>query len=136
VVINLVEAGKLRAVSELPLSIPETLRKGEIVDSYELQRPFAGSDRIWLARKGDRRWTLKFAPREARDHEAIREQFVKEAWNAGRVRGEWFVEAFTPSPSRLCICRSRIACPRTRQSHMGTSASTSSRSPGVITSAR
>ena len=96
VVINLLEAGKLRAMSELPLRIPETLRKGEIIDGYELQRSFAGSDRVWLARKGDRRWTLKFAPREANEHEAVREQFVKEAWNAARVRGEWFVEAFTP----------------------------------------
>lgn len=96
VVINLMEAGKLRGVSELPLPIPETLRKGQVIDGYELQRPFADTDRVWLARKGDRRWTLKFAPVEARDHQVILEQFVKEAWNAERARGEWFVEAFTP----------------------------------------
>ena len=96
VVIDVTKTGKLRAVSQLPLPIPDTLRKGDIIDGYELQRPFAGTDRVWLAAKDERRWTLKFAPLEARDNEPILAQFVKEAWNAERVKGAWFVEAFTP----------------------------------------
>ena len=96
VVIDVTKTGRLRAVSQLPLPIPDMLHKGDIIDGYELLRPFAGTERVWLAAKDERRWTLKFAPLEARDNEPILAQFVKEAWNAGRVQGEWFVAAFTP----------------------------------------
>ena len=96
VVIDVTKAGKLRAVSQLPLPIPDTLKKGDIIDGYELLRPFAGTDRVWIAAKDERRWTLKFAPLEARENEPILAQFVKEAWNAGRVQGECFVAAFLP----------------------------------------
>ena len=96
VVIDVTKTGTLRTVSQIPLPIPDTLRKGALIDGYELQRPFAGTDRVWIALKDERRWTLKFAPLEARDNEPILAQFVKEAWNASRVEGEWFASAFTP----------------------------------------
>ena len=96
IVVEIAKTGKLRAVREQPLSIPESLAKGDVIDGYELVRPFAGTERVWLAAKDGRRWTLKFAPIEARDDEAILERFVKEAWNAGRIEGEPFVAAFTP----------------------------------------
>ncbi len=96
VVIDISETGKLQAVSQLPLAIPERLRKGEMIDGYELVRPFQTSDRVWLATKDGQRWTLKFAPREARDDEAILTQFVKEMWNATRLKADFFVPAFVP----------------------------------------
>lgn len=96
VVIDIARKGTMRAVSQKPLIIPEVVNKGDIVDGYELLRPFAGTDRVWLAQKDDRRWTLKFAPLEARDDEAYLERFVKEAWNASRVEGDAFVTAFSP----------------------------------------
>lgn len=101
VVIDVTKTGSLRAMSQLPLPIPGTLRKGELIDGYELLRPFAGTERVWLAARDDRRWTLKFAPLEARDNEPILSQFVKEAWNASRVQGAWFVEAFTPEDATM-----------------------------------
>ena len=96
IVIDITETGKLRAVSQLPLLIPDTLRKGEVIDGYELVRPFQYSDRVWLATKDGQRWTLKFAPLEARDNEAVLHLFVKETWNATRLHAEYFVEAFMP----------------------------------------
>jgi len=96
IVIDIAETGKLRAVSQLPLQIPDTLRKGDIVDGYELVRPFQYSDRVWLAIKDGQRWTLKFAPLEARDNEAVLHLFVKETWNATRLHADYFVEAFVP----------------------------------------
>ncbi len=96
IVIDIAETGKLRAVSQLPLPIPDTLRKGDTFDGYELVRPFQHSDRVWLATKDSQRWTLKFAPLEARDNEIVLNQFVKESWNATRLRAEFFVEAFVP----------------------------------------
>ncbi|MEQ1861281.1 MAG: protein phosphatase 2C domain-containing protein [Chthoniobacteraceae bacterium] len=96
VVLDVARVGRMRAVSQLPLLIPDSLAKGEIIDGYELLRPFTGTDRVWLAAKDGRRWTLKFAPIEARDDEAFLERFVREAWNAGRIEGAPFVESFTP----------------------------------------
>ena len=96
IVIDIAETGKLRAVSELPLLIPDTLRKGEVIDGYELVRPFQHSDRVWLATKDGQRWTMKFAPLEARDNEAVLNLFVKETWNATRLHAEFFVEASVP----------------------------------------
>ena len=96
IVIDIAETGKLRAVSQLPLLIPDTLRKGEVIDGYELVRPFQHSDRVWLATKDGQRWTMKFAPLEARGNEAVLNQFVKETWNATRLRAEFFVESFAP----------------------------------------
>jgi serine/threonine protein phosphatase PrpC len=99
IVIDIAKTGRLRAVSQHPLSIPDNLRKGDVIDGYELVRPFQHSDRVWLATKEDRRWTIKFAPLQARDDEEILARFVKEAWNAQRAAEaapEPFVAAFTP----------------------------------------
>jgi serine/threonine protein phosphatase PrpC len=96
IVIDVAETGKLRAVSQLPLPIPETLRRGEVIDGYELVRPFQHSDRVWLATKDDAHWSLKFAPLEARDNEAVLNAFVKEQWNATRLEAPFFVKAFVP----------------------------------------
>ncbi len=96
IVIDIAETGRLRAVSQLPLLIPDALRKGDVIDGYELVRPFQHSDRVWLATKDGQRWTMKFAPLEARDTEAVLNLFVKETWNATRLHAEFFVDAFVP----------------------------------------
>ena len=99
IVIDIATTGMLRAVSQLPLPIPETLRKGDVIDGYELVRPFQHSDRVWLATKDDKRWTVKFAPLEARDDEEILARFIREEWNARRAAEaapEPFVTAFAP----------------------------------------
>ena len=97
VVVDIPTLGKLKTVSELPLAIPETLRKGDIIDGFTLLKPFQHSDRVWLATRGDQRFTLKFAPVEARENEQVLNQFVKESWNATRLHAEFFVEAFVPA---------------------------------------
>ncbi|MEA3209014.1 MAG: hypothetical protein QOE70_2071 [Chthoniobacter sp.] len=99
IVIDIAQTGKLRTVSQLPLLIPDSLRKGEVIDGYELVRPFQHSDRVWIATKDGQRWTMKFAPLEARDNETVLHLFVKEMWNATRLRAEFFVEAFVPEPA-------------------------------------
>lgn len=96
VVVDIATTGKLRAVSELPLEIPASLNKGDVIDGFTLVRPFQHSDRVWLATRGTQRYTLKFAPVEAKDNDFVLNQFVKEAWNATRVHAEFFVEAFLP----------------------------------------
>ena len=98
IVLRIVEPGHVRAQARRELPIRGTLKRGENVDGYELIRSFAHSDRAWLAEKDGARWTLKFAPAEAADNDAILTAFIREAWNAERVCGdEAFVKAFTPA---------------------------------------
>ena len=96
VVVDIAETGKLRAESELPLDIPAALRKGDVIDGFTLVKSFQLSDRVWLATRDGQRFTLKFAPVEALENEVVLTAFVKETWNATRLRGEFFVKAFVP----------------------------------------
>ena len=88
-------------MSELPLAIPDTLRKGDVIDGYELLRPFQHSDRVWLAQKDGQRWTLKFAPRRSARRRGRAHAFVRETWNATRLQS--------------ASCSSRRLCPRMRR---------------------
>ncbi|MDB6139222.1 MAG: serine/threonine protein phosphatase, partial [Verrucomicrobiaceae bacterium] len=51
IVLDVAETGKLHAMNDRQLSIPEALRKGEVIDGYQLVRPFQNADRVWLADK-------------------------------------------------------------------------------------
>lgn len=97
IVLEIAQTGKLRAMNERPLAIPETLRKGDVIDGCELVRSFAGSDRVWLAEKDGTRLVMKFAPREAIGSEAHRDAFARETWNAVRLQAECFVRAHEPA---------------------------------------
>jgi serine/threonine protein phosphatase PrpC len=100
IVLDIEATGKLRAVKELSLTIPAALAKGEVVDGFTLVRPFQHSDRVWLATRDGQRYTLKFAPLEARDSEEVLNLFIKETWNATRLQdGGFFPKAFVPEPA-------------------------------------
>ena len=112
VVLDIAETGRLKVVSELPLVIPESLNKGDVVDGFTLVKPFQHSDRVWLATRDGQRFTLKFAPPEARDNEAVLNQFVKETWHATRLDSEYFVKAFVPEKAATrCYAMEFIEAP-------------------------
>ena len=95
IVLDIEKTGRLRAVNELPLEIPAKLNKGDVVDGFTLVKPFQHSDRVWLATRDGQKFTLKFAPREARESAEILNLFVKETWNAMRLQdNEFFPHAF------------------------------------------
>jgi serine/threonine protein phosphatase PrpC len=96
IVLDIAEKGKLKAVSELPLVIPATLRKGDVIDGLTLLKRFQHSDRVWLADRDGQRFALKFAPLEARNNEAVLDGFIKETWNASRLNAEFFPKSFIP----------------------------------------
>jgi serine/threonine protein phosphatase PrpC len=97
VVVGIEQTGKLRAVQELPLTIPTKLKKGDHVDGFTLTKPFQHSDRVWLASRGDQLYTLKFAPAEAIENEELLHRFIKEIWNATRLQASgMFPRAFLP----------------------------------------
>lgn len=97
IVLEVAETGQLRAMHDRQLAIPHTLRKGDVMDGFELVRAFQETDRVWLAEKDGQRVVLKFAPREALDSEAHRNAFVREMWNATRLNSEHFVRASEPA---------------------------------------
>ncbi|RBP47639.1 serine/threonine protein phosphatase PrpC [Roseimicrobium gellanilyticum] len=97
IVLDVAQTGRLRAMSERDLSIPASLRKGEVIDGYELVRSFQDSDRVWLAEKNGQRVVLKFAPLEAADSEAHLNAFVRETWNATRLDSENIISAHEPA---------------------------------------
>jgi len=97
IVLDIQTTGKLRAEEALPLAIPAKLRKGEVIDGFTLARAFQHSDRVWLATRQEQRFTLKFAPIEARDNEELAHLFIKETWNATRLKDpRFFPRAFVP----------------------------------------
>lgn len=97
IVLDIAQTGKLRAMNERHLTIPDSLRKGDLIDGYELVRSFAGADRVWLAEKDGNRVVLKFAPREAINSEAHLSAFTRETWNATRLDAECFVRTHEPA---------------------------------------
>jgi serine/threonine protein phosphatase PrpC len=100
IVLDIEKTGQLRAVKEQPLEIPQHLGKGDVIDGFTLLRPFQQSDRVWLASRENRRYTLKFAPIEARENEELLGRFIQEIWHATRLQDcEFFPRAFVPEPA-------------------------------------
>ena len=116
VVLDIAETGKLKTVSKLPLEIPASLRKGEVVDGFTLMKPFQHSDRAWLATRDGQRFVLKFAPLEALENEEVLNQFVKETWNATRLpASEFFAKAFLPDNATVrCYAMEFVEAPSLR----------------------
>jgi serine/threonine protein kinase len=97
IVLKIKEPGKLQVVKELPLQIPGTLRKQDVIDGFTLLKPFQHSDRVWLATRNNQRFILKFAPIEARESEEALTLFIKEIWNATRLQdSRFFPSAHVP----------------------------------------
>ena len=116
VVLDIAQTGKLKSVSRLPLEIPASLRKGEVVDGFTLIKPFQHSDRAWLTAHDGQRFVLKFAPLEARENDEVLNQFVKETWNATRLQAsEFFVKAFLPDHATVrCYAMEFLEAPSLR----------------------
>lgn len=97
IVLDIRTTGKLQAEKALPLVVPGRLRKGEVMDGFTLARSFQHSDRVWLATRDGQRFTLKFAPAEAQENEEVANLFIKEVWNATRLKdARFFPRAFMP----------------------------------------
>lgn len=78
------------------LVISESYKVGESIDGYMLERPLIQNERTWLATKKGINYVLKFAPVEANDEVQYLDLFVKEAWNAVRLKAGFFPKAVIP----------------------------------------
>ncbi len=84
---------KLKRV-ELP--IPKTLKKAQVIDGYTLLKPLIQNERTWLVQKKGVKYILKFPEVEASENSLFIDLFVKEAWNASRLKAGFFPKAVIP----------------------------------------
>lgn len=96
VVINILQADERSTLKLQNLPILKTLKKGQAIDGYILTKSLIQNDRTWLVHKKTKDYVLKFAPLEAIDDEGVLDIFVKEAWNAKRLKADFFPKAVIP----------------------------------------
>jgi len=96
VVIEVVGESKTCSLKQLDLPIPTRLEKGDTIDGYRLLEPLIQNERTWLAEKKGIKYVLKFPLLEAIDDEKQLDLFVREAWNASRLKAGFFPKAVIP----------------------------------------
>lgn len=101
VVLEIVEANEREILKQLKLDIPDSLKEGQVIDGYKLEKPLIQNERTWLASKKTKKYVVKFAPLEAKDNKELLDLFVKEAWNAKRLKANFFPKAVIPK-TRTC----------------------------------
>jgi len=78
------------------LPLPSSLKRGEIIDGYMLLEPMSPDRRTWSAGRKGVEYVLKFPPAQAAEDERMLDMFVKEAWNASRLKAGFFPKAVIP----------------------------------------
>ena len=96
VVLDIIQADEFEILKQQELLIPQSLKKGQDIDGYILERSLIQNDRTWICSKKSKQYVIKFPPLEAIDNEMFLDLFVKEAWNAKRLRSEFFPKAVIP----------------------------------------
>ena len=96
VVLEIVQANEIEILKQQKLEIPESLKVNQIIDGYKLEKPLIQNERTWLATKKTKQYVIKFAPIEAKEDTTILDLFVKEAWNAKRLKAKFFPKAVIP----------------------------------------
>ncbi len=96
VVMQVNEVDQVCRLKSLNLPIPDKLKAGETVDGYLLHKPLVQNERTWLCECKNKHYVIKFAPKEAKEDEKILDLFVKEAWNAKRLKAGYFPKAVIP----------------------------------------
>ncbi|MRI83358.1 MAG: protein kinase [Nitratiruptor sp.] len=96
VVIEIKGIDKRIELKRQKLPIPTTLKKNQTIDGYRLIKPLIQNERTWLVEQKGKRYVMKFPPVAAREDEGLLDLFVKEAWNAKRLKAGFFPKAVIP----------------------------------------
>lgn len=96
IVIDILDIDEVSKLKQLPLSIPEKLYKGFEIDGYTLKLSLIQNDRTWICEKKGLEYVIKFAPAEAIDNPDILDLYVKEVWNAKRLKAGFFPKSVVP----------------------------------------
>ena len=96
VILEVLQTDPVELLKNLNLKIPEKLKRGDIIDGYELTLSLIQNDRTWVCKKNNQEYVIKFAPFEALENQEILDLYVKEAWNAKRLKAGFFPKSFIP----------------------------------------
>lgn len=96
IILEVLQADEVDLMKNLNLEIPEKLKKGDIIDGYELTLSLIQNDRTWVCEKNNQEYVIKFAPYEALENEETLDLYIKEAWNAKRLKAGFFPKSFIP----------------------------------------
>jgi len=96
VILEVLQTNQIEIMKNLNLQIPLSLKKGDIIDGYELTLSLIQNDRTWICKKGQQEYVIKFAPIQALENEEILDLYIKEAWNAKRLKAGFFPKSFIP----------------------------------------
>jgi len=96
VVIEVLEVDRRQILKAQKLPIPTKLKKEQIIDGYKLIKPLISNERTWLVEQKGKKYVMKFPLIEAIDDENILDLFIKEAWNARRLKAGFFPKAVIP----------------------------------------
>ena len=101
IVLEVLHADEMAILKQQKLKIPSSLKAGEVIDGYRLEKSLIQNERTWLVSKKTKQYVMKFAPLEAREDAHALDLFVKEAWNAKRLKADFFPKAVIPK-TRSC----------------------------------
>jgi len=96
IVIDILKTNEFEELKQQKLLISENLKKGQTIDGYTLEQSLIQNERTWQCLKKTKRYVIKFAPYECIDNEIALDLFVKEAWNAKRLKANFFPKAVIP----------------------------------------
>jgi len=96
VVINILKANEFEQLKQQKIAIPKKLKKAQVIDGYRLDKSLIQNERTWVCTKKTKQYVIKFAPYECLDDETSLDLFVKEAWNAKRLKADFFPKAVIP----------------------------------------
>ncbi|MFT5660180.1 MAG: serine/threonine protein phosphatase PrpC [Sulfurimonas sp.] len=96
IVLDILKADEFVTLKQQKLPIPESLKIGQIIDGYTLEKSLIQNERTWLCSKKTKNYVIKFAPFECIENDTSLDLFVKEAWNAKRLKAHFFPKAVIP----------------------------------------
>ena len=96
VIVNILGIDQVEKLKKQKLIIPEKLEVDMVIDGYKLIKSLIQNNRTWLCSNRGKNYVLKFAPTEAIDDPQILDLYVKEAWNAKRLKAGFFPKAVIP----------------------------------------
>ena len=96
VILEINDIDEISKLKKLNLNIPETLKKGDVIDGFKLTHSLIQNDRTWICQKKEKSYVIKFAPKEAIEDEKTLDLFVKEVWNAKRLKAGFFPKCSVP----------------------------------------
>lgn len=96
VVIDIKETDQYCILKQAKLKIPRKFKKDQVIDGYTLIKPLVQNERTWLCVYKSIKYVIKFAPHEALEDGRLLDLYVKEAWNAKRLKAGYFPKSVIP----------------------------------------